>query len=1187
MTERDIFLAVLDLPDPAARAAYLDAACGGDAARRARVDALLQAHESAGSFLAEPAVAAAEPGRDATRTYAATVDAGATTASGDEDLPFLTPPQRPDSLGRIGHYEVLEVLGRGGFGIVFRAFDEVLQRVVAVKVLAPGMAATSPARKRFLREARSSAQVRHENVVQVYAVEEQPLPYLVMEFIPGETLQQRLDRTGPLDVAEVLRVGRQIAEGLAAAHAQGLIHRDIKPANVLIEGGPPHRVKLTDFGLARAADDASISQSGIVAGTPMYMAPEQARGETLDHRADLFSLGSVLYTMLTGHPPFRASGTMAVLKRVCEDDPRPMRETIPEVPDWLCRVVETLHAKDPAGRFQTAREVADLLADAESQWAAHGAVRDFSRIPGGRPAARRSRRRAWAVAALICLALAGVGLGLAAWGPFALHRTVLARNRSSGFVTVRTAEPDLVVTLDDQTFILNHAEVPDPRPSAPPRTDSAKIAVRPGGHHLRAVKDGVVIHDETFTLAAGGVKDVDIPGPRRAVAWGQVVDPLGDCRVTDQNGLLTIAVPGTRTHNLNPAPGYNLNAPRVLRDVEGDFEAHVTVLPYRRPQAPVTTSPSQPYVGAGLVVWQDGENFLRLFRSWMPTSNVFIHPECYVGGAAAGPDVTGSIGDQPTHLRIRRAGDRLQLAAGPDGQTWTDLATVANLPLAARVRVGVAAVNSTDEDFTARFEGFTMTERSPQAAGWVQLFNGKDLTGWKTLPGDPGVWTVEDGALVADKGPTYLFTEKGGHEDFHLRVEAKVDAASDAGVIFRSAPEIRAGKNNTVTYTSGYEAQINLRPGWPVHTGSLCWARGKTAGESVLKTGPLNPHQPGEWFVLEVMARGNHIRVLVNGRPTADYTDPAQTYRRGHIALQKLFGGATAVRFRKIEIQEQPPAAAPAAARSDQELIQGTWTGVAADNQGLPIPEVVWKAVGPAVTFAGDTVTWTTNPTPAAKEVLGGLLKDFRLDGVFHLDPTKSPKTIDLTVLGPNAKTPLGRPAPRALLGIYRLDGDELELCIAVDPDHAEERPGKFESVPGKAISHIKLRRQRPPAGGAAVPALRDLVAAKGRALDMVRLRFEAGHANALDKALAEIELIEARVRLAEAEGDKAAVVPLLQDLVARREDERQFVAALVEVGRAPHGDLDQADARVADAKARLARARSDAPAAKPAGGKD
>src|SRR5262249_19526059 len=159
---------------------------------------------------------------------------------------------------------------------VFRAFDEKLQRVVAIKVLPPEMVADPPARKRFLREARSSARVRHENVVQIYAVEEEPLPYLVIEFGAGVTLQQRLDRTGPTEATEVCRLGRQIAEGLAAAHNQGLVHRDIKPSNILIEDGPNRHVKLTDFGLARAADDAGLTSSGVVAGTPMFMAPEQA-----------------------------------------------------------------------------------------------------------------------------------------------------------------------------------------------------------------------------------------------------------------------------------------------------------------------------------------------------------------------------------------------------------------------------------------------------------------------------------------------------------------------------------------------------------------------------------------------------------------------------------------------------------------------------------------------------------------------------------------------------------------------------------------------------------------------------------------------------------------------------------------------------------------------------------------------
>jgi serine/threonine protein kinase len=343
-----------------------------------------------------------DPQQAATRDYApghATgQSSGRAGVSEDEALAFLAPPTRPDALGRIGHYEVLQVLGRGAFGIVFRAFDEVLQRVVAVKVLAPQLATTSPARKRFLREARSSAAIRHENVVQVYEVGEQPLPYLVIEFIPGETLQQRLDRMGPLDVPETLRIGRQIAEGLAAAHATDLIHRDIKPGNILLEAGQ-QKVKITDFGLARAADDASISQSGIIAGTPMYMAPEQAQGQALDQRADLFSLGSVLYQMVTGRPPFRASTTMAVLKRVAEDTPRPIREIIPETPPWLCDIIAKLHAKKPEDRFSSAREVADLLADCEAQLQKNAKLQDFSRIPRSKP--HRSRPREWAVVAAV------------------------------------------------------------------------------------------------------------------------------------------------------------------------------------------------------------------------------------------------------------------------------------------------------------------------------------------------------------------------------------------------------------------------------------------------------------------------------------------------------------------------------------------------------------------------------------------------------------------------------------------------------------------------------------------------------------------------------------------------------------------------------------------------------------------
>jgi serine/threonine protein kinase len=278
-------------------------------------------------------------------------------------LDFLSPSDKPGYLGRLGSYEVLELIGRGGCGVVLKAHDPALNRIVAIKALAPHFASSATARRRFTREAQAAAAVSHDHIVTIHAVDEaNGLPYLVMQYVDGMSLQDRIDKSGPLELKEILRIGMQTASGLAAAHAQGLVHRDIKPANILLENGI-QRVKITDFGLARAADEASLTQSGVVAGTPQYMAPEQARGETLDHRADLFSLGSVLYAMCTGLPPFRATTTMGVLKKVSDDVPKPIREINPEIPDWLVAVIDKLHAKDPADRYQSATEVGNVLGE--------------------------------------------------------------------------------------------------------------------------------------------------------------------------------------------------------------------------------------------------------------------------------------------------------------------------------------------------------------------------------------------------------------------------------------------------------------------------------------------------------------------------------------------------------------------------------------------------------------------------------------------------------------------------------------------------------------------------------------------------------------------------------------------------------------------------------------------------------
>jgi serine/threonine protein kinase len=188
-----------------------------------------------------------------------------------------------------------------------------------------------------------------------------------MEYVPHGTLQDLIDQDGPLEIADVVLLGGQLLEGLAAAHEAGIIHRDIKPSNLLVENGSRPILKITDFGLARTVDDAKLTQTGFVAGTPLYMSPEQALGRSIDAKSDLFSVGSVLYTALTGRPPFRAPNSLAVLKRVIEDTPRPISEIIPEVPQWICDFLARLHQKSPLDRFESTRQAAKAWVNGPTQ----------------------------------------------------------------------------------------------------------------------------------------------------------------------------------------------------------------------------------------------------------------------------------------------------------------------------------------------------------------------------------------------------------------------------------------------------------------------------------------------------------------------------------------------------------------------------------------------------------------------------------------------------------------------------------------------------------------------------------------------------------------------------------------------------------------------------------------------------
>jgi hypothetical protein len=341
---------------------------------------------------------------------------------GPQEWDFLEPAQRNDALGRLGPYCLLDVLGAGGMGVVFRAEDTHLQRLVALKVLRPSLAASAAARERFLCEARAAAAVEHDHIVSIWQVGEHGgIPFLAMPLLRGESLDRRLDREGRLPVAEVLRIGRETARGLAAAHAQGLVHCDIKPANLWLEevgvppsgglhsppegGTPTGRVKILDFGLARAAGDAmdwTCEDAG--GGTPCWMAPEQSRGGSMDGRADLFSLGCVLYRMATGQLPFQGTDSMATLIAAAVDQPKLPTEIRPELDPALSDLVMRLLAKDPAQRPPSAEATAQALEAIE------GGIRHPQMVAGAAAWHPLPARRHWPsrlVAAAVLLLVPG------------------------------------------------------------------------------------------------------------------------------------------------------------------------------------------------------------------------------------------------------------------------------------------------------------------------------------------------------------------------------------------------------------------------------------------------------------------------------------------------------------------------------------------------------------------------------------------------------------------------------------------------------------------------------------------------------------------------------------------------------------------------------------------------------------
>jgi serine/threonine-protein kinase len=303
-------------------------------------------------------------------------------------------------------YRIDSVIGRGGMSTVYRATDLTLDRQVAVKVLLPSLAEGDPTHiARFEREARAVAALRHPAVVRIYDTgRDGDTHFIVMEHVSGRGLNVLLRDGRPIDPLEATRIAAQVADALARAHAAGILHRDIKPANVMI--GPRGEVKILDFGIARAQHDPTLTQPAFAVGTAAYMSPERVLGRSGDERSDIYSLGCLLYAMLTGRPPFLGDDVLAVLHQQVHAAPVPPRRLTPQLAPPLDELVLRMLAKDPAARPQTAAEVSGRLAD-RGHPTAPGAVKVFG--PG-----RHRRPLAWSlllagVLALVVVLAAGGG----------------------------------------------------------------------------------------------------------------------------------------------------------------------------------------------------------------------------------------------------------------------------------------------------------------------------------------------------------------------------------------------------------------------------------------------------------------------------------------------------------------------------------------------------------------------------------------------------------------------------------------------------------------------------------------------------------------------------------------------------------------------------------------------------------
>ena len=778
----------------------------------------------------------------------------------DKAFAFLAPPQRPDEIGRLGEYRVLKLLGKGGMGMVFKAEDPQLERAIALKIMLPQIAENETARDRFLREARAAAKLEHDHVIAIYQVgQDRGIPFIAMPFLKGMSLEDWLRRKRPLTMGQILRIGREIARGLQAAHERGLIHRDIKPANLWLDAASDGRIKILDFGLARPEkEDTGLTRSGQIVGTPTYMSPEQAEGKKIDGRSDLFSLGVVLYRLCTGVLPFRGPNIMAVLMALATQDPPAAATLHPEVPAAFSELIARLMRKKPEDRPASAKEVVDAIAAIErnriqtartgldvapptvavdSFRAAASQVfkfdessdsdlsdEDFEAARRGKDAKAEPGRPTWLRTALYGAAALGV---LAVLGVVCI--LAMSRSAAPPLESVRAkpvADPHIV---------------PDP----PKKEDSP-----PGREEDR----------QSYLFQLRGERQIfngkDLAG------WS--CDP----KVWQvENGEIVAGLASSQ-----PGTDSDLIPPGQFTDFELTFEVRSS----RKSKTqncqltPRFVDYKMPFVILGI---ED--------PGWIFDGN----PDAFKVLQQPSPAMTKAIRmNDYNEMTVRVIGNKLTLIV--DGVAGEPV----EYPMAAEGRIKWHYSAHSD---SLRIRKIRLVDLSaPTASPVLQsrpLFNGKDLDGWKC---DPAVWHVENGMIVAAHGKTAEnseLTPPGRFGDFELTFQARgVRTVGGQASLLKLRTEEKGTR---------FLSLVLEEPGW-IYSGILNKSLDFLAQP---KQEMIAATRPREFNAFVVRVVGHRLTLTVNGVPAApvDFTMPSQGQ------LHFVFGkDSSALQLRDIRLVE-------------------------------------------------------------------------------------------------------------------------------------------------------------------------------------------------------------------------------------------------------------------------------------------